>query len=50
MVDHIKKRKRILVALALYWYLHMIMEHMLDMQALALNGEWIKCPYFEHLF
>ena len=40
-MDHIEiKRKKILVALALYWCLHMIVQHVLDMQALALNGEW----------
>ena len=39
-VDHIERRERILVALALYWCLHMIVQHVLDMQALALNGEW----------
>ena len=40
MMDHIERRRRILVALALYWCLHMIVQHVLDMQALALNGEW----------
>jgi hypothetical protein len=41
MMDHIERRGRILVALALlYWCLHMIVQHVLDMQALALNGEW----------
>jgi len=39
MMDHIERRGRILVALALYWCLHTIVQHMLDMQALALNGE-----------
>ena len=39
MMDHIERR-RILVALALYWCLHMIVQYVLDMQALALNGEW----------
>jgi hypothetical protein len=39
-MDHIERRGRILVALALYWCLYMIVQHMLDMQALALNGEW----------
>jgi hypothetical protein len=40
MMDHIERRGRILVALALYWCLHMIVQHVLDMQTLALNGEW----------
>ena len=40
MMDHIERRGRILVALALYWCLHMIVQHMLDMQALTLNGKW----------
>ena len=40
MMDHLERRGRILVALALYWCLHMIMQHVLDMQALALNKEW----------
>ena len=39
-MDLTERRERILVALALYWYLHMIVQHVLDMQALALNGEW----------
>jgi hypothetical protein len=40
MMDHIERRGMILVALALYWCLHVIMQHVFDMQALALNGEW----------
>ena len=40
MMDHLERRRRILVVLASYWCLHMIMQHMLDMQALAFNGEW----------
>ena len=40
MMDHIERRGRILVALALYWCLHMIVQHVLDMQALTLNGKW----------
>ena len=39
-MDHIERRRRVHVALALYWCLHMIVQHVLDMQALALNGEW----------
>ena len=39
-MDHIERRKRNFVALALYRRLHIIMHHVLDMQALALNGEW----------
>jgi hypothetical protein len=40
MMDHHERIGRILVVLALYWCLHMIVQHVLDMQALALNGEW----------
>ena len=40
MMDCIERRGRILVALALYWCLHMIVQHVLDMHALALNREW----------
>ena len=40
MMDHIERRGRILVALAFYWCLHMIVQHVLDMQALPLNDEW----------
>jgi hypothetical protein len=36
----LREEGRILVALALYWCLHMIVQHVLDMQALPLNGEW----------
>ena len=39
MMDHLERR-RILVALASYWCLHMIMQHVFDMQTLALNEEW----------
>ena len=39
-MDRTERRGKILVALALYWCLHMIMQHVLDMQALALNGKW----------
>ena len=37
MMDHIDRRGSILVALALYWFLHMTVQHVLDMQALTLN-------------
>ena len=40
MMDHLERGWRILVALALYWCLHMIVQHMLAMQALALSGGW----------
>ena len=40
MMDHIERRGTILDALVVYWCLHMIVQHVLDMQALALNGEW----------
>ena len=39
MMDHLERRGRILVVLALYWYLHMIVQHVLNIQALAFNGE-----------
>ena len=48
-MDHIERRGRILVALALYWCLHMIVQHGLDIQALAFNKEWKKLLNFEHL-
>jgi hypothetical protein len=40
MMDHLERRGRIFVALVLYWCLHMVMQHVLDMQALALDGKW----------
>ena len=43
VMDHIVRSGIVLVALALYWCLHMILQHVLDMQALALNGMG-KCP------
>ena len=43
MMDHLGRGGRFLVALASYWWLHMIVQHVLDMQALALNGEGEKC-------
>ena len=39
-MDPIERREKILVALALYWCLYMVVQHVLDMQALTLNGEW----------
>ena len=39
MMDHLERRDRMFVALILYWCLHMIMQHVLGMQALVLNGE-----------
>ena len=38
-MDHIERGGRILVALALYWCLYMIVQHVFDMQVLTLNGE-----------
>ena len=38
--DGTLREERILVALALYWCLHMIGQHVLDVQALALNVGW----------
>jgi len=40
------ERRRILVALALNWFLHVFVQHVLDIQTLALNEE---CPNFYHL-
>ena len=40
MMDHLEKRGGIIVALDLYWCLLMILQHVFDMQTLALNGEW----------
>jgi hypothetical protein len=40
MMDHIERKGKILVALTLYWCLHMIVQHVLNMQAMTLNGEW----------
>jgi len=34
-----EKRKKILIGLAMYWCLHMKVQHVLNMQALAFNGE-----------
>ena len=42
MMDYFDIRKNILVALAQYFCLHVIVQHVLDMQALVLNGEWEK--------
>ena len=40
MMNHLERRGRILVVLALYRCLHLIVKHVLDMHTLALNGEW----------
>jgi hypothetical protein len=40
MMDHLERRERMFIALILYWCLHMIMQHVLGMQSLVLNGEW----------
>ena len=40
IINHLERTWRIFVALALYWCLHMIMQHVFDMQALALNRGW----------
>ena len=50
MMDHLERRGSILVALALYWCLHMIVQHVLDMQALALNGGWEDAMIFSTCF
>jgi hypothetical protein len=46
MMDLLERRRRNFVALTLYWWLHMIVHHVLDMQTLALNGEW-KMLWFQ---
>ena len=40
MMDHIEMTLMVIIVLTLCWYLQMIVQHMIDMQALALNGEW----------
>ena len=49
-MDHLERRRMILVALALYWCLHMIMQHMVDMQPLAFNGEWENALFLSICF
>ena len=53
MMNHLERRERILVALALYWCLHMIVQHVFDMQALIINEEWknalILSIFFENM-
>jgi len=44
-----KKKKFILIVLAMYWGFTYD-EHMLNMQALAFNGEWENAIIFYHLF
>jgi hypothetical protein len=39
-MNQLERKGKILVALALYRCLHMIVQHVLDMQAWALDGEW----------
>ena len=50
MMDPLERIGRILVALDLYWCLHMIVQHVLDMQALALNGQWGNALIFSNCF
>ena len=40
MMDHLERRGKTIFVLVLYWCLNMIVQHVLDMQVLALNGEW----------
>ena len=49
-MDQLERRGRILVALALYWDLYMIVQHVLDMQAFALNEEWENALTFSISF
>jgi hypothetical protein len=50
MMDHLERRGRILVALALLWCLHMIMQHVFHMQALSLNRQWENALIFSICF
>ena len=45
MMDHLERRRRVL-----YWCLHMIVQHVLDMQALALIGAWENVLIFSLFF
>ena len=49
-MDHFERRGRILVAFAFYWCLHMIVQHVLDMQTLTLNEEWENALIFNICF
>lgn len=49
-MNHLERRPMILVALALPWCLHMIMQHVLNMQALAFNGQWDDALIFSNCF
>ena len=49
-MDPLERRGRILIALALYWCLHMIVQHVLDMQIWALNEEWGNAMILRNCF
>ena len=49
-MDYLKRIGRILDASALYWCLHMIVRHVLNMQALTLNGEWKSAMFLSIYF
>jgi hypothetical protein len=50
MMEHLERRGSILAALDIYWCLHMIVQHVLDMQALALNVQWENALIFSNCF
>ena len=50
MMDHRWQKRRDSCCIGLYWCLHMIVQHMLDMQALALNGGWKNAFIFSICF
>ena len=50
MMDHLERIGRNLVALALYECLHMIVQHLFHLQALALNGDWENSLIFSICF
>jgi hypothetical protein len=49
-MDRLERRVRIIVALALTWCLYMIVQHVLDIQAFALNEEWENVLIFSNCF
>jgi hypothetical protein len=51
MMDHFDRSLgEVLVALTLYWCLHMIVKHVLEIQSLALNGEGKNGIHFSICF
>jgi hypothetical protein len=35
-----REKKRFIIVLTMYWWLHLVMQHVSNMQELALNEEW----------